>query len=115
MINTQSENFLSYVLCVKESRLFVNVHLTIKDALIPFAFQNDPMKKRRTEDAIVAWTWKKFIENNGTDPEILLRLPMTKVCCSSKTIMITIDITCADPEGDMVSGCPLTNHKNRVS
>ena len=100
---------------MKESRLFVNVRLTIKAALIPFAFQDDPMKKRRTEDAIVAWTWKTFIENNGTDPEILLRLPMTKVCCSSKTIMIMIYITCADQEGDRVSGYPLTNHKNSVS
>ena len=48
------------------------------------------MKKRRTEDAIVAWTWKSFIENNGTDPEILLRLPMTKVCYFSQTTKIMI-------------------------
>ena len=33
----------------------------------------------REEDAIIAWTWKTFIEENGTNPYILLRMPMTKV------------------------------------
>jgi PhoPQ-activated pathogenicity-related protein len=33
----------------------------------------------RTEDAIIAWVWRIFIETNGSDPTILLRLPMTKV------------------------------------
>ena len=41
-------------------------------------FKDDPEKKRRSEDAIIAWTWKKFIQNTS-DPEILLRMPMTKV------------------------------------
>ena len=35
--------------------------------------------KNRSEDAIIAWTWKSFVDNNGSDPEILLRMPMTKV------------------------------------
>jgi len=34
---------------------------------------------KRKEDDIIAWTWKMFVEGNGTDPEILLRMPMTKV------------------------------------
>lgn len=34
--------------------------------------------KRRVEDGIIAWTWKEFLAN-GSNPEILLRLPMTKV------------------------------------
>ena len=38
------------------------------------------MQERRYEDGIIAWTWKSFIDNNGSDPEILLRMPMTKVC-----------------------------------
>ena len=42
-------------------------------------FKNDPTHESRTEDAIIAWTWNMFIENNGSDPEILLRMPMTKV------------------------------------
>ncbi|CAH1782652.1 unnamed protein product [Owenia fusiformis] len=33
---------------------------------------------RRTEDAIIAWTWRHFVDTNGTDPDILLRNPMTK-------------------------------------
>ncbi len=33
----------------------------------------------RYEDDIIAWVWRVFIETNGSDPHILLRLPMTKV------------------------------------
>jgi len=33
----------------------------------------------RSEDGIIAWLWKVFIETNGSDPRLLLRLPMTKV------------------------------------
>ena len=40
--------------------------------------QADPRKKSRKEDAIIAWTWKTFIDD-PSDPEILLRMPMTKV------------------------------------
>lgn len=39
----------------------------------------DPSREIRFEDAIVAWTWKTFIESNGSNPYILLRMPMTKV------------------------------------
>jgi hypothetical protein len=39
----------------------------------------DPLKLNRSEDAIAAWLWKTFIETNGSDPQILPRLPMTKV------------------------------------
>ena len=39
----------------------------------------DPAQISRTEDQIIAWTWKTFIESNGSDPYILLRMPMTKV------------------------------------
>lgn len=41
--------------------------------------QADPEQKRRTEDAVIAWTWKTFVDQKGADPEILLRMPMTKV------------------------------------
>uniref|UniRef100_A0A2C9LAQ3 NIDO domain-containing protein n=1 Tax=Biomphalaria glabrata TaxID=6526 RepID=A0A2C9LAQ3_BIOGL len=44
----------------------------------PIVFKDDPDSKSRVEDAIIAWTWRKFLDN-GTNPEILLRLPMTKV------------------------------------
>ena len=43
----------------------------------PTVFVADPTQKRRYEDAVIAWTWKTFIEN-PEDPTILLRLPMTK-------------------------------------
>lgn len=39
----------------------------------------DPSQESRTEDAVIAWTWKVFMETNGSNPYILLRMPMTKV------------------------------------
>lgn len=42
--------------------------------------QDDPEQKKRSEDAVIAWTWKTFVEKNSSDPEFLLRFPMTKVC-----------------------------------
>lgn len=35
------------------------------------------MGKKRSEDALIAWGWKKFMENTS-DPKILLRFPMVK-------------------------------------
>jgi len=40
-------------------------------------FKKDPEQKKRSEDAIIAWTWKAFMENTS-DTNILLRFPMTK-------------------------------------
>jgi PhoPQ-activated pathogenicity-related protein len=44
----------------------------------PIIFVADPLQTSRSEDAIIAWTWKTFIEANGSDPFVLLRMPMTK-------------------------------------
>ncbi|KAL4239703.1 hypothetical protein ACF0H5_000507 [Mactra antiquata] len=44
----------------------------------PITFKADPIQKSRSEDAIIAWTWKTFVDQKGADPEILLRMPMTK-------------------------------------
>ena len=40
-------------------------------------FYADPQNKSRTEDGIIAFTWRHFIVD-PTKPEWLLRLPMTK-------------------------------------
>lgn len=40
-------------------------------------FEEKPTPKSRTEDAIIAWTWRHFFYNPN-QPEWLLRLPMTK-------------------------------------
>ena len=46
-----------------------------------YQIPNEPIyfadNKRRTEDAIIAYTWRHFIENPD-EPDWLLRLPMTK-------------------------------------
>uniref|UniRef100_A0A2C9K2U5 Uncharacterized protein n=1 Tax=Biomphalaria glabrata TaxID=6526 RepID=A0A2C9K2U5_BIOGL len=43
----------------------------------PTVFWADPSLMNRTEDNVIAWTWREFLLN-GSNPEILLRLPMTK-------------------------------------
>lgn len=55
------------------------MYLIFKIITSSLLFQADPNKSKRTEDAIIAWTWKTFVEQKGADPEILLRMPMTKV------------------------------------
>ncbi|CAF4374634.1 unnamed protein product, partial [Adineta steineri] len=45
----------------------------------PIRFVADPTNRSRGEDAIIAWTWKTFIENPD-NPYVLLRMPMTKAC-----------------------------------
>merc|ERR1711991_485372 len=50
----------------------------------PITFSNDPIHKSRTEDAIIAFTWRKWINETITmgpgkaDDTWLLRFPMTK-------------------------------------
>lgn len=43
----------------------------------PIVFKDDPLQVKRYEDALIAWGWKKFMDDLS-DPEILVRLPMTK-------------------------------------
>ncbi|CAF1001048.1 unnamed protein product [Adineta steineri] len=42
-----------------------------------FRFWADPSNRTRSEDGLIAWTWKVFLENPN-NPYILLRMPMTK-------------------------------------
>lgn len=37
-----------------------------------------PVPTRRTEDGIIAYTWRQFLDGGGERPEWLLQLPMTK-------------------------------------
>ncbi|CAF0930820.1 unnamed protein product [Brachionus calyciflorus] len=48
----------------------------------PIIFKDDPLKKERSEDALIAWGWKKFMDDTS-NPEILLRLPMAKAVSRS--------------------------------
>ena len=43
----------------------------------PLKFNDDPLQNKRSEDALIAWGWKKFIDDTSK-PNMLLRLPMTK-------------------------------------
>jgi len=44
-------------------------------------YPSDPSKKARSEDAMIAWAWKMFIETG--DPEWLPRLPMVKAAMAA--------------------------------
>jgi len=45
----------------------------------PAALQNDPNFERRSEDSIIAWTWRTFTDSpEPSDPTVILRMPMTK-------------------------------------
>ena len=49
----------------------------------PLVFPSDPEKRGRSEDAILAWAWKEFLEDPALDPKWLPRLPMVKAAYQS--------------------------------
>jgi PhoPQ-activated pathogenicity-related protein len=51
----------------------------------PVVYPSDPSHKKRTEDAVIAWGWKQYLDSPAGqgDPEWLARLPMTKGAMSS--------------------------------
>ena len=43
--------------------------------------QNDPERRERYEDDIIAWIWRTYLDDEPEqNQEPILRLPMTKVC-----------------------------------
>ena len=44
----------------------------------PLKYENDPLRKHRYEDAILAQSWHEFLEDPEANPEWLPRLPMVK-------------------------------------
>ena len=44
------------------------------------------MQESRREDAIIAFTWWHFLTDPESNPEYLLRLPMTKVYSWKRTL-----------------------------
>ncbi|ELT89701.1 hypothetical protein CAPTEDRAFT_193693 [Capitella teleta] len=44
----------------------------------PIVFADDPSQRRRGEDALYAWTWRSYLNNPNPDPEVIIRMPMTK-------------------------------------
>ena len=41
-------------------------------------YPSDPDKKRRSEDAMIAWAWRQYLDDPHHDPEWLPRFPMAK-------------------------------------
>jgi len=44
----------------------------------PIVFANDPDQVGRTEDKMIAWTWRTFLDTPNPNPEMVARMPMTK-------------------------------------
>jgi PhoPQ-activated pathogenicity-related protein len=45
----------------------------------PVQFYDDPNFEGRTEDRVIAWTWRSFLDSpEPSDPTVILRMPMTK-------------------------------------
>ncbi|CAH1802107.1 unnamed protein product [Owenia fusiformis] len=43
-----------------------------------YLYQSAEPERRRSEDALIAWTWRHYIETNRSDPEMILQFPMVK-------------------------------------
>jgi len=44
----------------------------------PVRYYNDPTGGTRSEDGMIAWTWKTYIDAEKPVPEMIARMPMTK-------------------------------------
>jgi PhoPQ-activated pathogenicity-related protein len=73
-IPTTVNNIIDYLCRVSHA---VTVHLQ-QVPNQPFTFTDDPAQKLRTEDGIIAYTWKKFVNNTNTPAKWLLQFPQTK-------------------------------------
>ncbi|XP_071129143.1 autocrine proliferation repressor protein A-like [Mytilus edulis] len=74
---TVSDNFVALTIAFAVSTGCIGADLKMIPNQ-PIVFKDDPEQKKRKEDAVIAWTWKTFVEKNSSDPEFLLRFPMTK-------------------------------------
>lgn len=70
----------------------------------PIVYPADPLKQRRTEDAVIAFAWAQYRQN--LDPEWLPRLPMTKAAmnCMRAVTDWTKQKGIANIEGFIVAG-----------
>ena len=72
----------------------------------PIIFPDDPKQQHRTEDAVIAYGWKKFMDDPEHDPRWLPRLPMVKAsfqCMRAAQEFLQFN-GIADVEGWLVAG-----------
>ncbi|XP_035694469.1 autocrine proliferation repressor protein A-like [Branchiostoma floridae] len=71
----------------------------------PIVFKNDSKQKSRSEDAIIAYTWKHFLDNPD-QPDWLLRNPMTKAAVRAMDTVqdFVKKMTGSQPEKFLVAG-----------
>jgi PhoPQ-activated pathogenicity-related protein len=66
----------------------------------PIRYPDDPSGRNRTEDANIAWTWKKMIDD-PSDPEIALQFPMTKSAVKALDVHTDVVQELVDPASDV--------------
>jgi PhoPQ-activated pathogenicity-related protein len=62
----------------------------------PVVFTNDPTQRSRSEDAIIAWTWRTYLDATEKDPTVILRMPMTK---AAKRGLDTVNLVAQEKAG----------------
>jgi len=72
----------------------------------PLVFASDPAQRRRGEDALIAWSWRDFLNDPSRSPERLVRLPMVKAAyqCMRAVEEFTRKEGLGSPDGWVVSG-----------
>ncbi|KAK2145907.1 hypothetical protein LSH36_648g01071, partial [Paralvinella palmiformis] len=65
----------------------------------PIRYFDDPEGRNKTEDESIAWTWRKYI-NNQSDPTVLLQFPMTKGAIRAMDTINAV-VKEKDPESDV--------------
>ncbi|XP_041364664.1 autocrine proliferation repressor protein A-like [Gigantopelta aegis] len=86
-----TDNFVALTIMMAVSSGMVGANLKMIPNE-PITFAADPTHKARGEDAIIAWTWKTFVQVNQTDPEFLLRFPMTKAAVRALDTMADVAV-----------------------
>ncbi|ELU07235.1 hypothetical protein CAPTEDRAFT_190159 [Capitella teleta] len=78
--------------------------------------QNDPTQRSRSEDTLIAWTWRTYIdqliaEDPEADPEVVMRMAMTK---SAKRGMDTIAAVAEEKVGSNVDSFFVTGASKTI-
>ncbi|CAF4877849.1 unnamed protein product [Rotaria sp. Silwood1] len=71
----------------------------------PIRFMADPTERNRLEDSIIAWTWRKFIDN-PINPYELVLMPMTKASVRAMDVVqqFATQLGIPVPETFVISG-----------
>ncbi|ELU12951.1 hypothetical protein CAPTEDRAFT_223161 [Capitella teleta] len=93
-----SNDFVA-IMCAAANRTGASTSLLRMIPNQPIRYPDDPSGRNRTEDANIAWTWKKMIDD-PSDPEIALQFPMTKSAVKALDVHTAV-VAELDPEANI--------------